>query len=84
MFRKPQRPKRVRRTRGSKGPDEPTRTPCPDSPDKTPYRSPKAAEIAMLKAQKLAEPGQEVPRRAYECTGCFCWHLTHLERWVRD
>ena len=74
MVRKPQRPKR------GGIPPRPasavTRATCPDSPEKTPYRSLKAAEIAMLKAQDLAPPGQDVPQRAYECPGCFCWHLS--------
>ena len=82
MERKEQRPKRRnRRPRDPSDSREPERAPCPESPEKTPYRSPKAAEIAMLKAQDLALPGQEVPRRAYECPGCFCWHLSKHPEW---
>ena len=77
MDRKPQRPKR-RRARASGGP---SRAPCPDSPDKTPYRSPKAAEIAILKAQDLATLGEDVPQRAYECPGCALWHLSKHPDW---
>ena len=82
MERKEQRPKRRnRRPRGPSDPREPARAPCPNSPEKTPYRSLKVAEIAILKAQDLAAPGEDVPQRAYECPGCALWHLSKHPRW---
>ena len=35
----------------------------------------------MLKAQELAEPGQDVPQRVYECPGCALWHLSKHPHW---
>ena len=83
MVRKEQRPKRSRRSGHPGDHAEPARASCPDSPEKTPFRSFRAAEAAMLRAKRTAAPGDEVPERVYECPGCALYHLTHLERWER-
>lgn len=74
--RRPQAPKRR-----SGAPSHGWRAPCPDTPEKTPYRSRVSAERAIVKAQEMAAPGEDVPVRAYECPGCSLWHLSKLERW---
>ncbi|MDP9476321.1 MAG: hypothetical protein M3R38_11695 [Actinomycetota bacterium] len=81
MVRKEQRPKRSRRSRRPGDHAEPARASCPDSPEKAPYRSLRAAEAAMMKAQDLAASGDEVPVRAYECPGCAAWHVTKHTQW---